>query len=171
MVNVKEEGEIWNLFILVTCALKKMCYPLPRSHSVNHLSIYSEDMAYRENTSFGVRESSVNSCFVDTTCVIFDRLLNSFEPPFFFFQKWNECLFCMVVTRIKSGKFYEMSNRMPIHHRHFITWSYVPLLVVQTEHCGNSEEIVNICGNQRGFLGGGDFWYGFWRVRSSLPDV
>lgn len=77
----------------------------------------------------------------------------------------------MVVTRIKSGKFYEMSNRMPIHHRHLITWSYVPLLVVQTEHCGNSEEIVNICGNQRGFLGGGDFWYGFWRVRSSLPDA
>lgn len=74
-----------------------MCYPLPRSHSVNHLSIYSEDMAYRENTSFGVRESSVNSCFVDTTCVIFDRLLNSFEPPFFFFKNEMNAYFAWLL--------------------------------------------------------------------------
>lgn len=136
--NTKCQRERWNLkFILVTWILKRNAILCQGCHSFSHLFIYSE--LCDTGKICALESETLVWILVFTTCVTLGRLLNSLETPRFSGMKWASI--CMVITRIKLGKFYKTSNIMPIHCRYVITISYVLLLVV--EYCGDSEEVVN----------------------------
>ena len=113
ILNVKEEGEIWDLFILVTCVLMRICYPLPRSSFIQSY-IHLLRSCVLQGTCVLWSQSVVWILVLwMTTCMTFNWLLNSLS--LYFFQEWNEHSFCMVITRIKLGKFCKISNTMPAH--------------------------------------------------------